>query len=88
MKQLTPMGQVMNLIQENVKVKSYFTSVTVTRVVEAFGWDRKYAKRLLDLMVSDGMMTKSKPSRQPFTPYFYTPTEKANAIYQMAAEAG
>jgi len=83
---MTAMGQVMAVIEEDRKRwvrEGAAGSVTVTKAAEALGWDRKYAKRVFDMMEADGVLTKYQIGRGPFNPYYYRLTEKGQQLQSL-----
>ena len=71
----TPMGKIMDLIA------SEKVGTTATKAAEALRLDRKYVKRVLDLMTKDGVLETYKNPRGAFNPIWYSFTDKGRMIH-------
>lgn len=89
MTNLTNAGKILQASKGGFKIKNrlggYATlrSLTITDASTLLGIDRKEAKKVLDTMVSDGVLTKEKDT-EPFAPFWYRLTEKGEMIRDLA----
>ena len=86
MKTLTNEGKILKQAVEGFRYNATYVHhhFKASDAMKLLGLDQKETKKILERMMSDGMLTRNRTCKQAFSPYWYELTEKGEMLGRMA----